>query len=370
MKRFSPLLLCLALMLGCDEVAKDEIADVVIVSQDAVAFAEDGGTAVISVACPSDWASECPESWIALEQSDGALEITAQANVTGKKRTASVLLKNASDSKEIRISQAWSSDAVQLYVNSPESVKMDSEGDSFTFSVSSNAGWKVTAADSWLSVVQDNESGVAKITATVNDGDSRTSSVIVKAGEGEDEKSQSISISQISRAENPYFQMLGYFGLYAENWYYQRQPLGYSGTAAHCTIEQDVYGKSFIIKDLFHEGTVISAGYDKEKEIMTIDLGRLCLTMEQSATVTYSFFPVAVNFAGEGGFSTSILTGTPGKGYSDESNSEREAIILDGMPENYPSFGLIVYTGTGYAVDGSSYYADGKMYFVKADKQQ
>ena len=305
-----------------------------------------------------------------LEQSDGALEITAQANVTGKKRTASVLLKNASGSKEIRISQAWSSDAVQLYVNSPESVKMDSEGDSFTFSVSSNAGWKVTAADSWLSVVQDNESGVAKITATVNDGDSRTSSVIVKAGEGEDEKSQSISISQISRAENPYFQMLGYFGLYAENWYYQRQPLGYSGTAAHCTIEQDVYGKSFIIKDLFHEGTVISAGYDKEKEIMTIDLGRLCLTMEQSATVTYSFFPVAVNFAGEGGFSTSMLTGTPGKGYSDESNSEREAIILDGMPENYPSFGLIVYTGTGYAVDGSSYYADGKMYFVKADKQQ
>ena len=65
MKRFSPLLLCLALMSGCDEVAKDEIADVVIVSQDAVAFAEDGGTAVISVACPSDWASECQESWIA-----------------------------------------------------------------------------------------------------------------------------------------------------------------------------------------------------------------------------------------------------------------------------------------------------------------
>lgn len=50
-------MLCFALPLysGCGEVAKDEVADVVLVSQDAVAFAENGGTATISVACPSDW---------------------------------------------------------------------------------------------------------------------------------------------------------------------------------------------------------------------------------------------------------------------------------------------------------------------------
>lgn len=87
MKRFFPLLLCFALPLysGCGEVAKDEVADVVLVSQDAVAFAENGGTATISVACPSDWSGDCPESWLKLEQSHESLVMTAEPNVTGKR---------------------------------------------------------------------------------------------------------------------------------------------------------------------------------------------------------------------------------------------------------------------------------------------
>lgn len=373
MKRFFPLLLCFALPLysGCGEVAKDEVANVVLVSQDAVAFAENGGTATISVACPSDWSGDCPESWLKLEQSHESLVMTAEPNVTGKKRVASVLLTNGASSKEIKVTQAWSSELVQLYANSPESVKMDSEGDVFTFSVSSNSEWTITQSDSWLSVEPDRASGLVKVSAAVNGGDTRTSSLVIKAGTAESEKAVTINITQISREENPYLRMLGYFGLYAENWYYQRQPLGNAGTASHCTIEQDVYGKSFKIKDLFRQGTEIIAGYDKEKEVMTIDLGRACLTLEESATLTYVFFPVAINFAGDGGgFSTTMLTGTNGKGYSDETGTERDAIHLNGMPSGYSSFGLVVYTGSSYAVDGGSYYADGKMYFVKADRPQ
>ncbi|MDE6147272.1 MAG: BACON domain-containing protein [Bacteroidales bacterium] len=371
MKRFFPLLLCFALPFytGCGEVAKDETANVIIISQDALAFAENGGTAAIAVACPSDWNGECQESWLKLEKSPESIVITADANVTGKKRTAVILLSNGADSKEIRVTQAWSNDLVQLYANAPESVKLDSEGEALMFAVSSNSDWTIESADSWLSAETDYGKGLAVIKAAANAGESRTSKVTLSASSGDESKSLTIAVSQISREENPYFRMLGYFGLYAENWYFQGQSLGNAGTATHCTIEQDVYGKSFIINDLFRAGTKITAGYDKEKEVMTIDLGKLCLEMTDGQSANYSFFPVAINFSGASGFSTSMLTGTPGTGYSDESESERDAILLSGFPENYPSFGLVVYTGTGYASDGGSYYADGKMYFVKADGQ-
>lgn len=340
----------------------------IIISQDAVAFAENGGTATISVACPSDWTGECPESWLKLEQSDAAIVITADANVTGKKRTAVVLLKNGADSKEIRVVQAWSNEFVQIYVNSPESVKLDSEGDVFSFAVSSNKEWTIESGDSWISVEGDCAKGLATVTATPNEGSARTSSVTVSASAGGETKSVTINISQISRDENPYFRLTGYYGLYAENWWYNSESLGYSGTAGHCTIEEDVYGKTFKIKNLFRDGTEIIANYDKEKEGLTIDLGARCLELEQE-NKTYYFFPVAINFAGSSSFSTAMITGIPGKGYSDESENERDAILLSGFPEEYPCFGLVVYTGTGYAVDGGCYYADGKMYFVKADEQ-
>ncbi|MCM1178032.1 MAG: BACON domain-containing protein [Clostridium sp.] len=371
MKRFFPLLLCFALPLytGCDEVTKDETANVIIVSRDAVAFAESGGTATVSVACPSDWSGECQENWVGLDKSDGAIVITADANVTGMKRTAVVLLANGADTKEIHVTQAWSTDPVQLYVNSAESVTLDSEGESFVFSVASNQEWTISSDEPWISAEGDCARGIAIVTADANAGDTRTATVTVSASKGDATRAISMDISQISRAENPYYRMLGYFGLYAENWYYRGEPLGYPGTGTHCTIEEDVYGKSFVIRDLFRQGTEIVAGYDRDKGAMTIDLGRACMTMQESATVTYTFFPVGVNFAGQGGFSTSMLTGTLGVGYSDEIDAEGEAILLSGLPDKYPTFGLVVYTGSGYATDGGIYYADGNMYLVKLRQQ-
>lgn len=51
---------------GCSEQTKDSIADVIIVSQDKIAFDENGGTATVSVACPSEWTADCSADWIEL----------------------------------------------------------------------------------------------------------------------------------------------------------------------------------------------------------------------------------------------------------------------------------------------------------------
>lgn len=45
----------LLVLSACGETTKEEIADVLLISQDNVAFPKEGGTATISVACPSQW---------------------------------------------------------------------------------------------------------------------------------------------------------------------------------------------------------------------------------------------------------------------------------------------------------------------------
>ena len=348
-KLLAMLALPLLALSACSEETKEEIADVLIISQDKVAFPKEGGVATISVACPSEWhSSVSDQSWIKTTDDEDKVTITVSANETGDSRKSSVTLESATEKKEILISQSWSGAVLSLKINGPESIELDSEGDSFKFTVETNAS----------------------VTATANGEAHRDATVTVTATVGDKSESKEIKIAQISREENPYFQMLGNYGLYAERWYYGGNAVNVPGIGSYCTIEQKEYGKSFTIKNLFVDGTEYEASYDKDSKKMVLTLGSLCMTRTiETSGETYYYYMVQPNIT-ERKFETGIIYGTVGTA-TDGKDENCQAILLDGFDEAYGSLGLIVRIGASQnmAMLSDVYYADGKMHFVKAEKQ-
>lgn len=359
----------LLVLSACGETTKEEIADVLLISQDNVAFPKEGGTATISVACPSQWHSIVSDgTWITATDGEGKVTITVTANETGDSRKTSVTLESATDRKEIKVSQSWSGAVLTLKVNGPENMELDSEGDSFKFSVETNAEWKVESSAAWLTT--SSEENLVSVTAAANSEAHRDAAVTITATVGGKSEIKEINVSQISREENPYFQMLGSYGLYAERWYYGGNAINVPGIGSYCTIEQKEYGKTFTIKNLFVEGTEYEASYDKETKRMVLTLGSLCLTrtLVQSQQ-TYYYYMVQPNIM-ERKFETGIIYGTVGTA-TDGKSENCQAILLDGFDEAYGSLGLIVRVGASQSMAMLSdvYYADGKMYFVRAEKE-
>ena len=336
----------LLVLSACSEITKEEIADVLLISQDNVAFPMAGGTATISVACPSQWHATVPEqSWITATEGDGNVTITVTANETGDARKALVTLESATAQKEIKVLQSWSGTVLSLNVNAPESIELDSEGDSFMFSVETAAEWKVESSATWLTASSDG--ALVNVAAEANSEEHRDATVTVTATAGGKSESKEIKISQISRDENPYFQMLGSFGLYAERWYYGGNAVDVPGIGSYCTIE---------------------ASYDKDTQKMVLTLGSLCLTKTSEQSDTDYYYMVQPNIT-ERKFETGILYGTVGTA-TDGTSENCQAILLDGFDEAYGSLGLIVRIGASQdmAMLSDVYYADGKMYFVRAEK--
>lgn len=367
-------LLAAAVLTGCSEEAKVEIADVIIVSQDRIAFAENGGKATVSVACPSEWTADCTADWITLAADGNSLVISAEANATGLGRTASIALQTGADQKEIQISQAWSEALFQLYVNAPGAIDVISGGEDFTFSVSANCDWSVSlsdGADAWISCSADTQSGIVNVSVAANDGEARSGEITVSPVDAQGSGvSATLTFSQISKAEDPYYRMLGSFDLYAERWYsYDGNggggylPSETIGTAAHCTIEEVEYPETFLIRDLFMDGTEIEATYDTGTQQMTIDLGIRCLLRETADGTTWAYFPVAIDLVSSG-FTSKKVTGELGEGV-DETGESRPAILLKGFDAPDTAFGLIASNGASYSSIAGIYYADGEMYLVK-----
>ena len=160
-------------------------------------------------------------------------------------------------------------------MNAPENVELDSEGESFSFTVESAGEWTVSSSADWLSISKDGNT--VSISAPVNAEDHRTAALTVTATAGNDTQAATINVEQQSRNENTYYNMLGYYGLRANDWYINTAAVGEAGIGAFCTIEEKEYRKSFIIKDLFANGTEVSATYDSRSKKMSIDLGALCV---------------------------------------------------------------------------------------------
>ena len=304
---------------GCDDKNKEEVADVIVLSRSSVAFAQKGGTTTVAVATPSDWKVSCADDWVTLASEEGLLTISAASNTTDNVRNSKITVETAGDKQEIAVHQAFSWETVLLSTTASEEISLDSEGESVLFTVVSNGQWSVTSDADWVSVESDPVSGTVRVGAPRNPDAHRNATLTVRATKGSATESCKVTVSQISREENPYYQMLGYYGLHAENWYYGREPIGVSGTGTFCTVEEKEYRKSFYIKNLFLTGTVVEATYDKNTQTMSIELGRLCYTREISPTVSRFHYLYSINMQG-GGFHNGMLTGRLGEGYNDDAD--------------------------------------------------
>lgn len=355
---------------ACDEKASEEIADVILLSHSSVAFAEGGGTTAVSVACPSAWKASCPDSWVELTPEAELLRIAAAANTSAELRETTITIESAADRCEITVRQGYTEESIRLDLTASGPIAFDSEGESFLFTVETNGTWEASTDASWITIETDRQTSTLRISASRNEGDSRSGTLTVTAVRNGLSERHSLDLEQVSRAENPYYNLLGYYGLYASNWYYGGQPLGVAGTGTFCTIEEKEYRKSVYIKDLFIKGTVNEARFDPETGSLTIELGKLCLTryVMSGTTPVERYHYIMVMNMGSGKLYSGTLTGTPGEGYNDDADQMRKAILLSGMAEGYSTLGIIGYQQRQYISFADVYYATGDMYLVAWDR--
>lgn len=352
---------------SCDDKTKEEVADVIVLSRNSVAFAVEGGTTSVSIASPTAWNAVCAEDWIELTPEEGVLTISAAGNPGGDVRDARITVETAGDREEITVRQAFSRESVLLSTTVTEEVSFDSEGERYLFTVLTNGDWNAACDADWITVECDKVNNTVSLTAAPNAGEHRRTTVMLEAARGSASKTCEVAVAQISHAENPYYRLLGYYGLHAENWYYGGSPIGVSGTGAFCTIEQKEYRKSVYIKNLFVDGMVVEATYDRQTEAIAIELGKMCLRVELSPSVVRGYYLMTVNI-NTGKFAGGTLRGTLGEGYNDDADEVRKAILLDGFGSDYPALGMIGQQQQQYVSFADLYYATGSMYLVEWDE--
>lgn len=368
MRRCFTLLICLIAFAAssCDDKTKEEIADVIVLSRSSVAFATEGGTTTISVASPSEWTATCPDGWVTLHPEGDYLTISVGSNATPDIRNAKITVKSDADQHEVDVRQAYALETVLLSTTAPEEISFDSEGEDYIFTVITNGEWTATCDAEWLSIDCNKVNSTVTLSTSGNPDAHRTATLAVSSSNGKDTKSCEVTLAQDSHAENRYYKLLGYYGLFAQNWYYGGSPLGVSGTGTFCTVEQKEYRKSVYIKDLFVKGTVVEAAYDKQTGALTIELGKNCLQVQLSASVTRTYYLMTINM-NTGSFVGGSLTGTLGEGYNDDAEEMRKAILLGGFDSGYSTLGLIGYQSQQYVSFSDVYYATGSMYLVQWD---
>ena len=360
---------CLLACAGSCNKSRTETADVIVLSRTEVAFSQAGGNAIIGVGSLSTWTADCKEEWVSLTPSANAIAISVPSNASSQKRTAKVEI-SAGKAEPRVLTIVQSANMGITVINAPELIELDSEVDSVYFSVDATCAWTVESEASWLSAVKDEKTGVVKVKSLPNEeADDRNASVQIVKENGE---SSSIAVKQISRAHNPYFNFIGEYGLYAQDWYYGGQPIGAAGVGTTCTIEAKEYGKSFTVNNLFHEGTVNEATYDKKEGTLSILTGRACLDIDSPDGSFTIFYLAEPDFAGNA-FETNNVVCQLGKGYDEENDPEhtKEVKILEVIRGiGGRSFGLVGYFSSNqkYGYFSDLYYASGEMYFVDRTK--
>lgn len=311
----------------------------IVLSKSSVAFAENGGTASISVASPSPWEADCPDNWVILSRDGDYLTISADNNSSGDVRDAKITVKSASDNSEIKIQQAYSRSAVHLSLSASNEVNLDSEGENCIFTVVTNGKWKAESDAPWLTIACNEAKSTLTLSVAKNLGDHLSTTLTITSEKDNSTATRELAVSQISREENHYYQFLGSYGLFATNWYYGSKSLGIPGTGSYCIIEEKEYNKSVYLKNLFLDGTVIEATYDKIAGTLLIEMGRVCLTKQLSTNVTRYYYITKTNVDAKK-FMGGSLTGTIGTG-ANEDGIVRKSVMLSGFEEDYRGLGLI-----------------------------
>ena len=179
-----------------------------------------------------------------------------------------------------------------------------------------------------------------------NESDEPRSEILTLYAGGNLEEVYEIVITQGTRAENPYLNLLGQWEITAAKWYYSPNgslnSLDYNPNQTDYylifDLEQGEYGKTFIMKDFLYPGTSLEIRYDKETGNIVIPFGW--------TVYSYDVF-LYLTLVGDKKFSYASLEveGVP---------SEDFAVIDLDLPKvsgfNYVGFGLWTYNDSGNKV--------------------
>lgn len=150
------------------------------VSDSVANFDANGGDKNITVSSNADWTVSKDADWVTTKTSGNTLTITASANEGFSARTATVTVKADALSESIKVTQLANTPSLLL---DKESLTISAEGGALSIEVTSNAPWKVEAADEWLTVktAEGNGNGTISVEVAANTVlNGRSSTITVK----------------------------------------------------------------------------------------------------------------------------------------------------------------------------------------------
>ncbi len=288
------------LLTGCNKVDETVICQLSL-SETSAVFDMNGGVSTISVnPFPENevWDAEYVDvqDWFTFTKSGSDLNVHASSNHSTDPRSGHIRLFSPTDRFEpYEVSVLQEAAQPLSFSTTAADHAFDSEGGEFTFTVVSNYDWSVTSDSQWLSVNVDKEAGKVKVSARANASEESLSAVLtVSAAEGSLKKTVQYTVTQGTRAENPYFRLLGQWEITAAKWYYSPNGslnnLDYNPNQTDYylifDLEEGEYGKTFIMKDFLYPGTSLEVRYDKESGNIVIPFGWTVLSYDVFLYIT------------------------------------------------------------------------------------
>lgn len=257
-------------------------------SESSVVFDMEGATKVLKVTpFPEDesWEVSCdePEYWFSYEEMSDGVMITVQPNYSVSSRQSAIVISSPDGRFKPYEVAIYQEAAPELaFSTTAEDSFFDSEGGELTYTVKSNSDWTVGYDADWLTVIHEVYNDRMIILCKPNGTDRQRSAILTMyVGHGEQEEIHEIVITQGTRAENPYFKLLGQWEITASKWYYSPNGslnnLDYNPNQTDYylifNMEQGEYGKTLIMKDFLYPDTELEVRYDKETGNIVIPFG-------------------------------------------------------------------------------------------------
>ena len=294
------------------------------------------------------------EDWFTFEAVSDALLVVVEPNYSTQSRSGAIILSSPENHFEPYRVEVVQEGAEPLeFTTTVKDHEFDSEGGEICFTVTSNYDWTVGYEADWLTVVHEVPSDRMLVLCQPNESEEQRSAILTMyIGEGEQMQVRDVVISQGTRAENPYFQLLGKWEITAAKWYYSPNgslnSLDYNPNPADYylifDIEQGEYGKTYVMSDFLYPGTSLEIRYDKETGNIVIPFGWTVFSYD-----TYLY----ITLVGTSKFSYASLEvdGVPSEDFS---SIALELPAVDGF--NYVGFGLWTYNDNGDKVALGSRY--------------
>lgn len=311
---FYVMIVCLASMLnGCKE-AEPTIFYQLDLSEHGVAFDMAGGPKTIQVIPfpetePWEAAYAVQEDWFTFSTNDRSLTVMAEPNYATEPRTGSIVITSPNDNfDQIEVSVMQEAAEPLEYSTTAVDHQFDSEGGEIAFTVTSNYDWTLEYDADWLTVYHYKDLQQIVVECRPNEWEECRSAILTFYFGGNLDEVYEIVITQGTRAENPYLNLLGQWEITAAKWFYS--PNGSLNTLDYnpsptdyyliFDIEQGEYGKTYIMRDFLYPGTSLEVRYDKETGNIVIPFGWtvysydvfLYLTLVSSTQFSYASLEV------------------------------------------------------------------------------